>query len=49
MSSSCIEEVNLEDNQWYRIVQEMLSKADIEINGTRSWDIRIATPDFFKR
>jgi len=49
MSSSCIEEVNLEDNQWYRIVQEMLSKADIEIIGTRSWDIRIATPDFFKR
>jgi len=49
MSSSCIEEVNLEDNQWYRIVQEMLSKADIEINGTRAWDIRIATPDFFKR
>ncbi|MEJ5064797.1 cyclopropane fatty acyl phospholipid synthase [Erwinia sp. MYb375] len=49
MSSSCIEEVSLDDNPWYRIVQEMLSQANIEINGSRPWDIQITNPDFFKR
>ncbi len=49
MSSSCIEEVSREDNQWYRIAHGMLSKADIEINGSRPWDIQISNPDFFKR
>ncbi|MEG9454689.1 MAG: class I SAM-dependent methyltransferase, partial [Pantoea piersonii] len=49
MSSSCIEEVSLEENHWYRIVHEMLEKADIEINGSRPWDIQIKHPDFFKR
>lgn len=49
MSSSCIEEVSLEENQWYRIAQEMLRNADIEINGTRPWDIQVTHPDFFKR
>ena len=49
MSSSCIEEVSLGDNQWYRIVQEMLSKADIQINGSHPWDIRVLNPEFFKR
>lgn len=46
MSSSCIEEVSLEENQWYRIAQEMLRNADIEINGTRPWDIQVTHPDF---
>jgi len=49
MSSSCIEEVSLGDNQWYRIVQEMLSKADIQINGSNPWDIQVLNPEFFKR
>ncbi|CAH0133892.1 cyclopropane fatty acyl phospholipid synthase [Erwinia aphidicola] len=49
MSSSCIEEVSLGDNQWYRIVQEMLSKADIQINGSHPWDIQVLNPEFFKR
>ncbi|WP_158782938.1 cyclopropane fatty acyl phospholipid synthase [Pantoea sp. BAV 3049] len=49
MSSSCIEEVNLGENQWYRIVQEMLRNADIEINGTRPWDIQVNNTEFFKR
>ena len=49
MSSSCIEEVSLEENHWYRIAHEMLEKADIEVNGTRPWDIQIKNPDFFKR
>jgi len=49
MSSSLIEEVSLEENHWYRIVHEMLEKADIEINGSRPWDIQVKQPDFFKR
>ncbi|WP_067703578.1 MULTISPECIES: cyclopropane fatty acyl phospholipid synthase [unclassified Erwinia] len=49
MSSSCIEEVSLEENQWYRIVQEMLRSADIDVNGTRPWDIQVTNPAFFKR
>ena len=35
MSSSCIEEVNTEENHWYRIAHEMLEVADIEVNGNR--------------
>ncbi|MDU4094989.1 MAG: cyclopropane fatty acyl phospholipid synthase, partial [Pantoea sp.] len=49
MSTSCIEEVNLEENHWYRIVHELLEMADIEINGKRPWDIQVNNPDFFKR
>lgn len=49
MSSSYVEEVSLEENHWYRIVHELLDKADIEINGSRSWDIQVKNPDFFKR
>jgi len=49
MSSSCIEEVSLVEDHWYRIVQEMLRNADIEVNGTRPWDIQIKNPEFFKR
>lgn len=49
MSSSIIEEASLEENQWYRIVQEMLRNADIEMNGTRPWDIKVTNPAFFKR
>ncbi|QHM75625.1 Cyclopropane-fatty-acyl-phospholipid synthase [Mixta theicola] len=49
MSSSCIEEVNLEENHWYRIAHEMLERADIDINGKRPWDIQVKNPDFFKR
>lgn len=49
MSSSYVEEVSLEENHWYRIVHELLEKADIEINGSRSWDIQVKNPDFFKR
>lgn len=49
MSSSCIEETILEDNPWYRIVHEMLSQADVAINGSRPWDIQISHPGFFKR
>ncbi|MBS0970063.1 cyclopropane fatty acyl phospholipid synthase [Chimaeribacter arupi] len=49
MSSSCIEDLSIQDNQWYRIAHEMLSMADIEINGSRPFDIKVNHPDFFKR
>ncbi|MCW6568339.1 cyclopropane fatty acyl phospholipid synthase [Yersinia ruckeri] len=49
MSSSCIEDLNIQENPWYRIVHEMLSQADIEINGSRPFDIQVNNPDFFKR
>ena len=35
MSSSCIEDLSIQDNQWYRIAHEMLGLAGIEINGSR--------------
>ncbi|MFI8416441.1 cyclopropane fatty acyl phospholipid synthase [Serratia sp. NPDC078593] len=49
MSSSCIEDLSIQDNHWYRIAHEMLSMADIEINGSRPFDIQVKNPDFFKR
>ena len=49
MSSSVIEEVSLEENHWFRIVNELLERADIAVNGTRPWDIQVKHPDFFKR
>ncbi|BFO09882.1 hypothetical protein GGER_23920 [Serratia rubidaea] len=49
MSSSCLEDLSIQDNQWYRIAHEMLSMADIEINGTRPFDIQVKNPEFFKR
>jgi cyclopropane-fatty-acyl-phospholipid synthase len=49
MSSSCIEDLSIQDNQWYRIAHEMLEMADIEINGSRPYDIRVKNPNFFKR
>ena len=49
MSSSCVAEVGLKENHWYRIATEMLAMADITINGNRPWDIRVQHPDFFKR
>jgi cyclopropane-fatty-acyl-phospholipid synthase len=49
MSSSCIEEVTIRDDNWFRIVSEMLGRAGIAINGTAASDIQIKHPDFFKR
>ena len=49
MSSSCIEEVNLKENHWFRIVQELLQTADIEVNGSHPWDIQVSNPAFFRR
>ncbi|WP_016680784.1 class I SAM-dependent methyltransferase, partial [Yersinia pestis] len=49
MSSSCIEDQSVQESPWFRIVQDMLNQADIEINGSRPFDIRVNNPDFFKR
>ena len=49
MSSSCIEEVTIRDDNWFRIVSEMLGRAGIAINGTAASDIQVKHPDFFKR
>ncbi|XNM48995.1 hypothetical protein ACLK17_10120 [Escherichia coli] len=34
LSSSCIEEVSVPDDNWYRIANELLSRAGIAINGS---------------
>ena len=49
MSSSCIEEVSVPDDNWYRIANELLSRDGIAINGSDPADIRVKNPDFFKR
>lgn len=49
MSSSCVEDLSFHDNDWYRIVHESLAEADIELNGSRPFDIHIKNPAFFKR
>ena len=32
-----------------QVVQEALARADVHIGGTRSWDIRVAHPQFYDR
>ncbi|WP_202304339.1 cyclopropane fatty acyl phospholipid synthase [Dryocola clanedunensis] len=49
MSSSCIEEVSIRDNEWYRIANEMLTRAGITVNGPHPFDIQVKNPDFFRR
>lgn len=43
MSSSCIEEVSVPNDDWYRIAAELLGRAGIEINGSAPSDLRIKT------
>lgn len=49
MSSSCIDEVSVRDDNWFRIASELLSRAGIQINGSAASDIQVKHPDFFKR
>ncbi|KYF04521.1 cyclopropane fatty acyl phospholipid synthase, partial [Salmonella enterica subsp. enterica serovar Typhimurium] len=37
------------DDNWYRNANELISRADITINGYAPSDIRDKNPDFFKR
>ncbi|OSM99515.1 MULTISPECIES: cyclopropane fatty acyl phospholipid synthase [Lonsdalea] len=49
MSSSCVEELDIHNTSWFQIVKEMLSSADIAINGARPFDIQVKNPDLYKR
>ncbi len=49
MSSSFIEDKKSITDSWHRIVYELLQEADIEINGSRPFDISIKNPNFYKR
>lgn len=49
MRFSYVEERCFKDNVWYRIVRELITKADIKINGSRPFDINVKNPNFFKR
>nr|WP_113866402.1 cyclopropane fatty acyl phospholipid synthase [Brenneria salicis]NMN91887.1 cyclopropane-fatty-acyl-phospholipid synthase [Brenneria salicis ATCC 15712 = DSM 30166]RBP62895.1 cyclopropane-fatty-acyl-phospholipid synthase [Brenneria salicis ATCC 15712 = DSM 30166]RLM30759.1 cyclopropane-fatty-acyl-phospholipid synthase [Brenneria salicis ATCC 15712 = DSM 30166] len=49
MSSSYVEELDSHNGSWFHIVHEMLSMADIKINGSRPFDITVKNPDFYKR
>ncbi|MGL5631778.1 MAG: cyclopropane fatty acyl phospholipid synthase [Azovibrio sp.] len=49
MSSSCIKTAGVRDDKWYRIACDMLSQAEVEINGPVPSDIQVRNPGFFKR
>ncbi len=46
MSSSCIEEVSVPNDDWYRIAAELLGRAGIEINGSAPSDLRVKILSF---
>ncbi|MFP9230635.1 cyclopropane fatty acyl phospholipid synthase [Pectobacterium cacticida] len=49
MSLPYTEEWDNDTAPWYNIVQDMLNKADITINGTRPFDVQVTNPKLFKR
>ncbi|WP_038911385.1 cyclopropane fatty acyl phospholipid synthase [Dickeya dadantii] len=49
MSLSYVEELDAANLSWFRIVNEMLSAADIVINGSRPFDIQVKNPGMYKR
>ncbi|MCA6999280.1 cyclopropane fatty acyl phospholipid synthase [Dickeya solani] len=49
MSSSYVEELGTPNLSWFQIVNEMLSAADIAINGSRPFDIQVKNPDMYRR
>ncbi|MEH2921437.1 cyclopropane fatty acyl phospholipid synthase [Samsonia erythrinae] len=49
MSSWSSEEWGCDNDPWCQIMQDMLSAADIRINGSRPFDIHVNHPGFFKR
>ncbi|NKI73803.1 cyclopropane fatty acyl phospholipid synthase [Dickeya sp. CFBP 2040] len=49
MSSSYVEELGTPNLPWFQIVNEMLSTADIAINGSRPFDIQVRNPEMYKR
>ncbi|EGT5657791.1 cyclopropane fatty acyl phospholipid synthase [Citrobacter braakii] len=51
MNSLCSDAVNVNEtnDNWTRMGKELLSQADIRINGSRAWDIQLHHAGFFKR
>lgn len=49
MSTSCIEDIELQDDNWFRIASELLNRAGIAVNGSAPHDIQVKNPHFFKR
>jgi len=49
MSTSCIEDTTLQEDNWFRIASELLSRAGIAVNGSAPHDIQVKNPLFFKR
>ncbi|EHM46404.1 cyclopropane fatty acyl phospholipid synthase [Yokenella regensburgei] len=49
MSSSCIDEVSVPNDEWHRIANELLSQADVTINGSAPSDPQVTNPRFYKR
>ena len=49
MSTSCIEDIELKDDNWFRIASELLNRAGIAVNGSAPHDIQVTNPLFFKR
>ncbi|MCI4202457.1 cyclopropane fatty acyl phospholipid synthase [Dickeya dianthicola] len=49
MSSSYVKELGTPNLPWFQIVNEMLSTADIVVNGSRPFDIQVKNPDMYKR
>lgn len=49
MDSISVDELAPKKDRWYRIVGELLSSADVAINGNRACDIKVHNPALFKR
>lgn len=49
MDSISVDELAPKKDRWYRIVEELLSSADVAIDGNRACDIKVHNPALFKR
>ncbi|MFP5593756.1 cyclopropane fatty acyl phospholipid synthase [Kluyvera sp. 142486] len=51
MATVCSDVINIDElnDNWSRMGNDLLSQADIKINGARPWDIQVHHADFFKR
>ncbi|HEJ7999208.1 TPA: cyclopropane fatty acyl phospholipid synthase [Serratia liquefaciens] len=49
MDSISVDELAPKKDRWYRVVEELLSSADVAINGNRACDIKVHNPALFKR
>lgn len=49
MNLSYSKDMNVRNDEWFRIASELLSQADIKINGPARSDIQVKNPDFFRR